>query len=145
VRLKINKVTDYSTHQYDVISANRSSGLDYNYLYGNKNVNFYLLKARFIPYHPNLLYNYVNVEIFHKDDVDEKDCLGWITVSSRAECDLAPALQQNKLDIEERKCIIIQLENVLNYLLSLNLIYFDLKGSPPPFFRILGADNFAFA
>ena len=67
------------------------------------------------------------MEIFHRDDVDEKDCLGWITVSSRAECDLATALQQNKLDIEERKCIILQLKNVLNYLTSLNLIYFDLK------------------
>ena len=91
-----------------------------------QNINIHK-KARFIPHHPNLLYNYINVEIFHEEDEKEEDCIGWITVSSRAACDLATALEKNRISIDERKNIIIQLKNVLYYLKSVSLIYFDLK------------------
>ena len=36
-----------------------------------------------IPKHKNIIKNYVNFELFHKND--KEDCLGWVTVMEKAD------------------------------------------------------------
>ena len=37
-----------------------------------------------IPKHDNVVKNFVNVELFRKEDSKKEDCLGWITIMEKA-------------------------------------------------------------
>ena len=58
-----------------------------------------------MPIHENVIRNYVNIEIFHRDDLERKDCLGWITIMEKAAEDLRKGLKEERIGLEERKKI----------------------------------------
>ena len=69
-----------------------------------------------IPMHENVIQNYANIELFHKADVDKKDCIGWITIMEKASDNLRSLLKDNKKNLEERKKIASGFLNGRNYL-----------------------------
>ena len=80
-----------------------------------------------IPKHENVIKNFVNVELFHKKDKNQKDCLGWITIMEKAEKDLRSILKDEKIGIEERKKIAEGIVNGFVYLKKIGIWHFDLK------------------
>ena len=52
-----------------------------------------------IPKHENVIKNFVNVELFHKKDKNQEDCLGWITIMEKAGEDLRTILKEEKIGI----------------------------------------------
>ena len=73
-----------------------------------------------------MITNYVNVELFHKDDAKQEDCLGWITIMEKADGDLKKSLKE-KIDIDERKKIGEGIRDGLNYLEKIGIRHCDLK------------------
>ena len=49
-----------------------------------------------MPKHENVIKNFVNVELFHKEDSKKEDCLGWITIMEKAGEDLRKVLKEEK-------------------------------------------------
>ena len=86
--------------------------------YGNQNQ---------IPKHENVIKNFVNVELFHKKDKNQKDCLGWITIMEKAGEDLRKILKEEKIGIEERKKIAEEINNGFNYLAKIGIVHYDKK------------------
>ena len=84
-------------------------------------------KERSIPKHENVIKNFVNIEIFHKNDEDEEDCLGWITIMEKCSTDLRCLLKEEKLGLEERKKIAIGVRHGIDYLAKLGIQHHDLK------------------
>ena len=74
-----------------------------------------------------MIKNFVNVELFHKEDLNKVDCLGWITIIEKADEDLRTILKDGKIDIEERKNIAKGIKNGYDYLLKIGIDHFDLK------------------
>ena len=69
----------------------------------------------------------MNVELFHKTDSEQEDCVGWITIMEKAEKDLRTVLKEEKIEIEERKKIARGILNGWNYLGSIGILHLDLK------------------
>jgi serine/threonine protein kinase len=80
-----------------------------------------------IPKHENVIKNFVNVELFHKKDKNQEDCLGWITIMERAGEDLRKILKEEKIGIEERKKTAEGLLNGIVYFAKIGIHHFDLK------------------
>ena len=80
-----------------------------------------------IPIHENIIKNFVNVELFHKNDSKEEDCIGWVTVMEKAGKDLRTVLKEEKIEIEERKKIADGIANGMIYLGKIGIIHYDLK------------------
>jgi hypothetical protein len=66
-------------------------------------------KENLIPKHENVIKNFVNIELFHKEDSKKQDCLGWITIMEKGGEDLRKTLKKEKIGIEERKKIANQM------------------------------------
>ena len=58
-----------------------------------------------IPYHKNVIRNFINVEVFHKADSKKEDCLGWITIMELADENLRTLLKEERIDLRQRKTI----------------------------------------
>ena len=69
-----------------------------------------------IPRHANVVRNFINVELFNKEDAMQEDCLGWITIMEKADEDLREVLKEERLEIEERKKVAEAIRKGLNYL-----------------------------
>ena len=69
----------------------------------------------------------MNVELFHKKDKNQEDCLGWITIMEKAEEDLRTILKEEKIGIEERKKIAEGIANGFIYLAKIGIGHFDRK------------------
>ena len=80
-----------------------------------------------MPKHENVIRNFVNIELFHKNDSKQEDCLGWITIMEKAGEDLRTILKEEKVGIDERKKIAEQLMNGLNYLKKIGILHLDRK------------------
>ena len=80
-----------------------------------------------MPIHENIIRNYVNVEIFHKDDLERKDCLGWITIMEKAGEDLRKVLKEERIGLEERKKIEQGIRGGNVYLAKIGINHCDLK------------------
>ena len=77
--------------------------------------------------HENVIRNYVNVEIFHKGDLERKDCLGWITIMEKAGEDLRKVLKEERIGLEQRKKIAEGISGGIGYLAKIGIGHFDLK------------------
>jgi hypothetical protein len=80
-----------------------------------------------IPRHKNVIQHFCNVEIYAPDDAEKSDCLGWITLMPKAEQDLRTALKTEKLRLNERKMIAIDLKRANDYLNKIGITHCDLK------------------
>ena len=80
-----------------------------------------------IPKHENVIKNFVNVELFHKKDKNQEDCLGWITIMEKAGEDLRKILKEEKIGIDERKKIAKGIANGFVYLNKIGIVHFDRK------------------
>ena len=80
-----------------------------------------------IPKHVNVIKNFVNVELFHKKDKNQEDCLGWITIMEKAGEDLRSILKDEKIGIEERKKIAEGILNGFVYFRKIGIVHYDLK------------------
>ena len=80
-----------------------------------------------IPSHDNVIKNFVNIEIFAADDLNNSDCLGWITLMEHCDIDLRKELRKEKLTLDERKQIAIGLKSGLEYLENIGIYHMDLK------------------
>jgi len=81
-----------------------------------------------MPMHENVIKNFVNVELFHKEDKNKEDCVGWITIMEKAEReDLRTILKAEKIDIDERKKIAKGFLDGINYLAKIGIVHFDRK------------------
>jgi serine/threonine protein kinase len=80
-----------------------------------------------MPKHENVIANFVNIELFHKKDSKNEDCLGWITIMEKGGEDLRKILKEEKIGIEERKKIAEGIKNGFEYLKKIGILHFDLK------------------
>ena len=80
-----------------------------------------------MPKHENVVRNLVNVELFHKKDKKQEDCVGWITIMKKADEDLRTVLKKEKIGIEERKKIARGIFDGIGYLWKIGIAHFDLK------------------
>ena len=84
-------------------------------------------KQNLMPKHENVIKNFVNVELFHKKDSKNEDCIGWITIMEKGGKDLRKILKEEKIGIEERKRIAEGIKNGYRYLKDIGIRHFDLK------------------
>jgi len=80
-----------------------------------------------IPRHVNIIRNIFNIEIFHKEDLQQNDCIGWITVMEKAEEHLRTILKEENISINRRKIIATKVLNGFKYLTSIGLNHYDFK------------------
>jgi len=80
-----------------------------------------------MPKHENIIKNFVNIELFHKQDLRKEDCIGWITIMEKAEEDLRTVLKKEKIGIEKRKKIADGIEDGLVYLKEIGIDHYDRK------------------
>ena len=80
-----------------------------------------------MPKHENVIASFVNIELFHKEDSKQKDCLGWITVMEKGGEDLRTILKEEKIEIEERKKIAEGINNGFLYLVKIGISHYDRK------------------
>ena len=80
-----------------------------------------------MPLHENVIRNYVNVEIFYKNDLKEEDCVGWITIMEKADEDLRTVLKDGTIQIGERKKIAEGILDGFAYLVKIGINHFDFK------------------
>ena len=69
----------------------------------------------------------MNIELFHKADSKQEDCVGWITIMEKGGEDLRKILKKEKIGIEERKKIAEGIRNGFEYLEKIGIVYCDLK------------------
>ena len=74
-----------------------------------------------------MIKNFVNVELFHKKDKNQEDCLGWITIMEKAGEDLRTILKEEKIGIDERKKIAEGIANGFVYLVEIGINHYDRK------------------
>ena len=74
-----------------------------------------------------MIKNFVNVELFHKIDKNQEDCLGWITIMEKAGEDLRSILKKEKIGIGERKKIANGIANGYFYLGKIGIVHYDQK------------------
>ena len=80
-----------------------------------------------MPKHENVIKNFVNIELFHKEDLKKGDCVGWITIMEKAGEDLRTVLKEEKIGIEERKKIARGILSGFNYLVAIGITHLDRK------------------
>jgi serine/threonine protein kinase len=80
-----------------------------------------------MPKHENLIKNFVNVEMFYKNDSKQKDFLGWITIMEKGGDDLRTILKEERIGLDERKKIAKGIMNGLCYLNEIGIEHLDLK------------------
>ena len=80
-----------------------------------------------MPKHENVITNFVNVELFHKVDSGQEDCLGWITIMEKGEEDLRKILKEEKIEIVERKKIAEGILDGFIYLTKIGIRHYDRK------------------
>jgi serine/threonine protein kinase len=80
-----------------------------------------------MPKHENVIKNFVNIELFHKKDANQEDCLGWITIMEKAGEDLRTILKKEKIGIEERKKIAKGIWSGIEYLRDIGIEHLDRK------------------
>jgi len=80
-----------------------------------------------VPIHENVIRHYVNVELYDSGDVNEEDCLGWITIMEKCEGDLREELKRDTLDLEERKKIARGIQSGIKYLFKVGIEHKDRK------------------
>ena len=84
---------------------------------------------RAIPVHDNVIKNYANVELY--STIDDKDCIGWVTIMELCDCNLRERLkegkEERKLTLEERKRIAIGVREGEEYLGKIGLFHYDQK------------------
>ena len=80
-----------------------------------------------MPLHENVIRNYVNVEIFYKNDSKEEDCVGWITIMEKADEDLRTVLKDRTIQIGERKKIAQGIADGFVYLGKIGIGHYDQK------------------
>ena len=80
-----------------------------------------------MPKHKNIIKNFVNIELFHKNDLKKEDCLGWITIMEKAEEDLRTVLKDKKIGLEKRKKIAVGILDGFLYLKKIGINHYDRK------------------
>ena len=80
-----------------------------------------------IPRHDNIIKNFVNIELFHKEDVKQEDCIGWITIMEKGEEELRQILRNENIGIEDRKKIAEGINNGFRYLDQIGINHYDQK------------------
>ena len=74
-----------------------------------------------------MIKNFVNVEIFHKKDKNQEDCLGWITIMEKAGEDLRTILKEEKIGIDERRKVAKGILHGFGYLENIGIGHYDQK------------------
>ena len=69
----------------------------------------------------------MNIELFHKKDSKNEDCLGWITIMEKGKEDLRKILKEEKIGIEERKKIAKGIYNGFLHLWRIGISQYDRK------------------
>ena len=73
-----------------------------------------------------MIRNYVNVELFHEADSNQKDCLGWITIMEKA--DDKPLRKFLRVsNLEQRQQIAEGVQEGYRYLERVGISHMDLK------------------
>jgi len=80
-----------------------------------------------IPKHDNIIKNFVNIELFHKEDTKQEDCVGWITIMEKAEQELRQILKEERITLVERKKIAEGVINGFRYLDQIGINHYDQK------------------
>ncbi|CBY16104.1 unnamed protein product [Oikopleura dioica] len=84
-------------------------------------------KPNQMPKHENIIKNFVNIELFHKEDLKQEDCVGWITIMEKADEDLRTILKEEKIGIEERRIIADGIFDGFIYLWEIGIWHYDRK------------------
>ncbi|CAG5102067.1 Oidioi.mRNA.OKI2018_I69.chr1.g128.t1.cds [Oikopleura dioica] len=80
--------------------------------------------------HRNIIKHVANSRIFHKDDIERTDCLGWITFMPKMKQNLWRALENAELGPDERKRIARSIFEGKRFLLEeYRIVQTDLKAS----------------
>ena len=79
-----------------------------------------------MPIHENVVRHYANIEIFDSGDKNE-DCLGWITIMEKCDGNLRTKLENDNLELEERKKIAKGLKIGFGYLEKIGINHKDRK------------------
>lgn len=74
-----------------------------------------------------MIKNFVNVELFHKDDAMQEDCLGWVTIMEKGGTNLRTVLKEETIGIQKRKMVAEGIRDGLNYLEKVGIKHCDLK------------------
>ena len=69
----------------------------------------------------------MNIELFHKEDANLEDCVGWITIMEKAGEDLRTILKEEKIGIEDRKKIGEGIWKGFYYLEKIGIEHYDRK------------------
>ena len=69
----------------------------------------------------------MNIELFHKEDSKNEDCIGWITIMERGGENLRKILKEENIGIEERKKIAEGIWKGFVYLEKIGIGHLDLK------------------
>ena len=80
-----------------------------------------------VPKHENVIRNFCNIEIFHKEDKNGEDCLAWITIMEKGETNLFKYLETENRGIDERKRILKGILDGWSYLHSIGIAHYDMK------------------
>ena len=80
-----------------------------------------------MPKHKNIIKNFINIELFHKKDLEKEDCIGWITIMEKAEEDLRTVLKEEKIGLEKRKKIAEGIFDGFIYLQKIGIWHYDRK------------------
>ena len=80
-----------------------------------------------IPRHKNVIKHFGNIEIYAPDDIDKKDCLGWITLMPQADNNLRISLKNLEISVDERKRIALSLREGNRYLNKIGITHCDFK------------------
>ncbi|CBY35032.1 unnamed protein product [Oikopleura dioica] len=110
ITLKTHLISDFET------------AIDYKLFNDEKNNEDFV-----VPIHENVIRHYVNVELYDSGDVNEEDCLGWITIMEKCEGDLREELKRDTLDLEERKKIARGIQSGIKYLFKVGIEHKDRK------------------
>merc|ERR1712176_86212 len=81
-----------------------------------------------IPIHDNVIKNLINLQLFHKEDGKQEDCVGWITIMEKADDkDLRVVLREGTIDAKQRQKIAMGILNGYEYLKTVGISHMDLK------------------
>jgi len=80
-----------------------------------------------MPKHKNVIQNVVNIELFYDCDVNQNDCVGWVTIMEKADIDLRTILKKELISLDERKKIAGELIDGFSYLEKIGIEHRDRK------------------
>ena len=85
--------------------------------------------SKVIPVHDNVIKNYANVELYFT--IDDKDCIGWVTIMELCDSNLRDELKKTKegeeLTLEARKTIALGVKEGEEYLGNIGIFHYDHK------------------